>query len=121
MYSLIDKPNSYQVEVSGWNVKGIFFVEKAMLHWTETEEKSVELTSRLHEGCVVFVRLIHTTTGSANFPVAYRVLSIASVDSDGRGCVGLTQLRPNIEDQRHTINATGTASRSPEGQKVFTN
>ena len=121
MYSLTDGPNSYQVEVSGWNVRGVFFVEKAMLHWTETEEKSVELTSRLHEGCVVFVRLMHTTSGSANFPVAYRVLSIASVDSDGRGCVGLMQLRPNIEDQRRTINSTGPASRSPEGQKVFTN
>jgi hypothetical protein len=121
MHSFIDGPNSYQVEVSGWNVKGIFFVEKAMLHWTETEEKSVELTSRLDQGCVVFVRLMNTTTGSANFPVAYRVLSIASVNSDGRGCVGLMQLRPNIEDRCGTINATGRASKSTDGQKVFSN
>ncbi len=50
MHSLLDGPNSYRVEVSGWNVKGTFFVETAVLHWTDLGEKSVELMSRLHEG-----------------------------------------------------------------------
>src|SRR5271163_2100774 len=81
MHTLTDEPNSYRVEVSGWNVKGIFFVEKAMLFWTAEEEKSVELMSRLQKGCVVFVRLVQTAVGDASFPVAYRVLSIASEDS----------------------------------------
>jgi hypothetical protein len=121
MHTLTDEPNSYRVEVSGWNVKGVFFVEKAMLFWTAEEEKSVELMSRLQKGCVVFVRLVQTTVGDASFPVAYRVLSIASDDSAGRGKVSLRQLCPNMDVEQPTIDTGGRASKLIEGQKVFTN
>jgi hypothetical protein len=121
MHSLIDGPNSYRVEVSGWNAKGNFFVEKTMLHWTDAGEKSVELLSRLRESCVVFVRLIHTASGKANFPVAYRVLSIAFENSEGRGCVHLSQLQPNVDAGQDGIGATRSASKSAEGHKQLAN
>jgi hypothetical protein len=121
MQSLLDGPNSYRVEVSGWNVKGTFFVEKAVLHWTALGEKSVRLIARLHEGCVVFVRLIHATTGNINFPVAYRVLTIASDDLEGRGCVSLMQLHPHIDPSQDSTGTSSSASKSREGQKVLAN
>jgi hypothetical protein len=121
MHSLLDGPNSYRVEVSGWNVKGIFFVEQAMLHWTDVGEKSIELISRLREGCVVFVRLIHATTGNINFPVAYRVLNIACDDLEGRGCVSLRQLHPHIDAGQDAIGTSNSASKSRESQKVLAN
>ena len=122
MHSLIEGPNSYRVEVSGWNVKGVFFVESAILSWTDAGGKSVELMSRLHQSSVVFVRLIHSIAGKANFPVAYRVMSsIASGDADNRECVQLTQLHPNIAADQEAIGATSSASQSPHGQKIFAN
>ena len=121
MHSLLDGPNSYRVEVSGWNVKGAFFVETAVLHWTDLSEKSVELMSRLHEGCVVFVRLIHATTGNINFPVAYRVLNIGADDLEGRGCVSLRQLHPHIDAGPDAIGTTGSTAKSREAQKVLAN
>jgi hypothetical protein len=69
MHTLMDAPNRHRVEVSGWTVKGIFFVEKAKLHWTDAGDKSVELISRWDQGCA-FVLLLHTATGNANPPVA---------------------------------------------------
>jgi hypothetical protein len=89
MYSSLDGPNSHRVEVSGWDSRELFFAEKTMFQRTDFGEKSVCLMSRLREGCVVFVRLIHAFAENANFPVAYRVLSITSGNGDGRGCVRL--------------------------------
>lgn len=121
MSSLIDGPNNYGVEVSGWNIKGGFFVENATLRWNDEGEKSVELLSSLHESCVVFVRLIHSGAGKTNFPVAYRVLSIAREDSDGRVCVHLSQLHPHIAAEQNVIDASGSSSKTTEGPKVFAN
>jgi|SRR5580704_8088704 hypothetical protein len=121
MHSLIDGPNSYRVEVSGWNVRGVFFVEKAMLHWTDTGEKSVELISPLRESCMVFVRLIHATSAKANFPIAYRVLSIATEDSEGRGCVHLSQMSPNIDGGENGIGGISPSSKSAQRLKELSN
>jgi len=117
MHTLVDGPNSYRVEVSGWTIKGTFFVEKAMLHWTDRGEKSVELISRLHEGCVVFVRLLQTATENANFPVAYRALGIASESSDGPARVRLRLLRP----EHATIGAARSVRTSREATKLLAN
>ncbi|HXO00142.1 MAG TPA: hypothetical protein VN881_13785 [Candidatus Acidoferrales bacterium] len=121
MNSSIDGPHSYRVEVSGWTVKGLFFVEKAMLRWTDAGEKSVELLSRLHESSLVFVRLIHIASGKANFPIAYRVLGTALKDSEGRGCVRLSQLRPKVSTGPDGIGGASSASKSGEAQKQLAN
>jgi hypothetical protein len=121
MNSLIDGPNNYRVEVSGWTAKGVFFVEKAMLQWTDTGGKSVDLLSRLRESSVVFVRLIHIASGKANFPVAYRVLGTAPENPEGRGCVRLSQLHPNVDAGQDGIGGTSSASKSDEAQKQLAN
>jgi hypothetical protein len=120
MNSLIDGPNNYRVEVSGWTIKGVFFVEKAMLQWTDTGGKSVELLSRLRESSVVFVRLIHIASGKANFPVAYRVLGTAPQNSEGRGCVLLSQLHPNV-NSGHDGSGANSSAKSDEAQKQLAN
>jgi hypothetical protein len=116
MHSSLDGPNSYRVEVSGWDSRELFFVEKTMFQWTDSGERSVGLMSRLREGCVVFVRLIHAFAENANFPVAYRVLSITSGDGDGRGCVRLVQLHPHYESN-HEDRALAEAVESGDSPK----
>jgi hypothetical protein len=110
MHSSLDGPSSYRVEVSGWDSREIFFVEKTTFQWTNSGEKSVGLMSRLREGCVVFVRLIHAFAENANFPVAYRVLSITSCDGDGRGCVRLVQLHPHYESHHEDRSLVNVAA-----------
>jgi hypothetical protein len=112
----VDGSNNYRVEVSGWDSRELFFVEKATFQWTDSGEKSVGLMSRLREGCVVFVRLLHTFAEDANLPVAYRVLSITSGDGDGRGCVRLVQLHPRHENnhEERSLDQIGPSGEVPE-------
>ncbi len=89
--------NQYPVEVSGWDAAEIFFVEKTMLYWDETEGKTVLLRSSLNEGAVVFIRLSQPTTTAKNFPIAYRAKRIDLPDHRGLVRVFLVQLRPRRE------------------------
>jgi len=116
MQTSIEGPNNYRVEVSGWDARELFFVEKTLFRWTDSGEKTVGLMSRLREGCVVFVRLIHAFVENANFPVAYRVQSIAAGDGDGRGCVRLVQLHPRYESNA-TAPTLGTVAVEVEALK----
>ena len=65
-----DQPNSYRVEVSGWDASENFFVEKTMLNWGRDEKKELQLRSAIREGSVVFVRLLQPLASGNNFPVA---------------------------------------------------
>jgi hypothetical protein len=116
MQTSIEGPNNYRVEVSGWDARELFFVEKTLFRWTDSGEKTVGLMSRLREGCVVFVRLIHAFAENANFPVAYRVQSIVAGDGDGRGCVRLVQLHPRYESN-HEVPVLGKAAVDVEALK----
>jgi hypothetical protein len=116
MQTSIEGPNNYRVEVSGWDARELFFVEKTLFRWTDSGEKTVGLMSRLREGCVVFVRLIHAFAENANFPVAYRVQSIAPGEGDGRGCVRLVQLHPRYESN-HEGPVLGKAAVDVEALK----
>src|SRR5580700_1023349 len=116
MQTSIEGPNNYRVEVSGWDARELFFVEKTLFRWTDSGEKTVGLMSRLREGCVVFVRLIHAFAENANFPVAYRVQSISDGDGDGRGCVRLVQLHPRYESN-HDAPVLAKAAVSVEASK----
>lgn len=115
---MIDGPNNYRVEVSGWDARELFFVEKATLQWTDAGEKSVSLMSRLREGCVVFVRLIHAFAECAHFPVAYRVVSVSN-DADGRGCARLVQLHPHHDSNHshHEEPELASAGSNPDSPK----
>ena len=38
MHSSLDGPNSYRAEVSGWDSRELFLVEKTMFQWTDSGE-----------------------------------------------------------------------------------
>jgi hypothetical protein len=86
--------SSYRVEVSGWDARENFFVEKAMLEWTMQEKKEISLRAALRQGCVVFVRLLQPLANGNNFPVAYQAVKVSAKDQSGNTRVRLAQLRP---------------------------
>jgi hypothetical protein len=90
----MNQNTSYRVEVSGWDARENFFVEKTMLEWSHEEKKEISLRSPLHEGCVVFVRLLQPLTNGNNFPVAYQAIKVLAKDPGGSMRVRLAQLRP---------------------------
>ena len=87
--------NSYRVEVSGWDARENFFVEKTSLDWALEGRKEVSLKSPLRQGCVVFVRLIQSLTQHSSFPVAYQAVAIDRKNALGRARVSLQQLHPH--------------------------
>jgi hypothetical protein len=89
-----DLTDGYRVEVSGWDAKEAFFVEKTLLDWEGEGKKEIALRNSLKEGAVIFVRLLQTVANSHNFPIAYQATTIGERDSGGRMRVGLERLRP---------------------------
>jgi len=104
----MDTSSGYRVEVSGWDTKETFFVEKTILEWEGEGKKEIALKSRLREGCVVFVRLLQPVTTGNSFPIAYQARTIAGQDANGRARVGLERLRPKAS-YKDTLNALESA------------
>lgn len=86
--------NFCRVEVSGWDEKENFFVEKVYLEPENNERKEISLRYSMREGCLLFVRFLHPMSTGNNFPVAYQAVNILGKDGDGRTRVGLIQLHP---------------------------
>jgi hypothetical protein len=57
----------YRVEVSGWDAKENFFVEKTSLDWKEREGKTVALHVAVRVDSVLFVRLLRPLGGARIF------------------------------------------------------
>src|SRR5580658_10212454 len=87
--------NSYRVEVSGWDARENFFVEKTSLDWREHEGKTVALHATVRLDSVLFVRLLRPLGGGADFPVPHRAVRVDDHGKD-ESCkdVGLEQLQP---------------------------
>jgi hypothetical protein len=85
----------YRVEVSGWDAKENFFVEKTSLDWKEREGKTVALHVAVRLDSVLFVRLLRPLGGGADFPVPHRAVKVEEREQDAT-CkdVGLEQLQP---------------------------
>jgi hypothetical protein len=85
----------YRVEVSGWDAKENFFVEKTSLDWGEREGKTVALHAAVRLDSVLFVRLLRPLGGGADFPVPHRAVRVEERDQDA-SCkdVRLEQLQP---------------------------
>jgi hypothetical protein len=81
------------VEVSGWDAAENFFVERTALHWRGDTKKEIRLRSSLHEGAIVFLRLLHPRPGRDNFPVAYRATRVEPPNGDGKSHIQLSPLR----------------------------
>jgi hypothetical protein len=48
----------FRFEVSDWDKRQSFFVEKSELHWGEQSGKQIALSSAIPDGAVVFLRLL---------------------------------------------------------------
>jgi hypothetical protein len=92
-------PDSYRVEVSGWDAKQNFFVEKTVLNWKPEDRKAISLRSAIHVGTVVFVRLLQPASNGSNFPIAYQVLTSGAKDERGGINVSLERLRPRATNR----------------------
>lgn len=89
-----DDMKCYRVEVSGWDARENFFVEKTSLGAEREGRKEISLRSSLRQGCVVFVRLLQSVSQGSSFPVAYETVRIDAKDTLGRARVCLQELRP---------------------------
>ena len=98
MDAAMDNPTSYRVEVSGWDEKENFFVEKTTLDWSEGDGKKIELRARVAVQAVVFVRLSQQLGGSGSFPIPYRAVEIAT-KRDGYSTVLVQQMQPRLAFQ----------------------
>jgi hypothetical protein len=98
-----DLTGGNRVEVSGWDAKERFFVEKTLLDWEGEGKKEIALRNSLREGAVIFVRLLQTVVTSDNFPIPYQAITVGERDSAGRVRVGLERLRPRAP-YKETIN-----------------
>ncbi|HKW88270.1 MAG TPA: hypothetical protein VJN21_05900 [Candidatus Acidoferrales bacterium] len=93
---------SYHVEVSGWDLGENFFVERTVLNWEHDGKKEVLLRAPLHEGALVFVRLISESLGGRSIPMTFLVHRIGKNGSDHGREVELERLHPKFaETTRH--------------------
>jgi hypothetical protein len=95
METMAMQGHRYRVEVSGWDTKENFFVEKTSLDWKEREGKTVALHVAVRVDSVLFVRLLRPLGSGADFPVPHRAVKVAERDQDA-SCkdVRLEQLQP---------------------------
>lgn len=68
----------YRVEVSGWDQNRAFFVEHSHLEWSETS-KVVTLRRDLHNGALLFLRLLQPMSAERSNPVAYEAASLSAM------------------------------------------
>jgi hypothetical protein len=62
----------FRFEVSGWDKRQSFFVEKSELHWGEQSGKQIALSSAIPDGAVVFLRLLPSLCADRSESVAYQ-------------------------------------------------
>jgi hypothetical protein len=62
----------FRFEVSGWDKRQSFLVEKSELHWGEQSGKQIALSSAIPDGAVVFLRLLPSLCADRSESVAYQ-------------------------------------------------
>ena len=71
----------YPVEISGWNGKEEFFVERCELEWNEDPGKQIALKQSLNGHVVLLVRLLQTADSERSYPVAYNAERVGKTKS----------------------------------------
>lgn len=84
---------AYRVEVSGWDSRQDFFVEKTDLQWSADSGKRILLSHAVTQGSLLFLRLLDPTGSDRVHPVPYHVERIAPA-GDGQDVLIVTQARP---------------------------
>lgn len=101
-------PKNYRVEVSGWDAREQFFVEKTWLDWKEALGKTIELRAAVRLDSVLFIRLLRPLGGGAGIPVPYRAISVKN-NAGNAPCliVGLEQLQPSVTFRESVARLNG--------------
>ena len=93
---------TYQIEVSGWGLDDMFFIENSNLFWSGDEDKKLMLRHAISEGAIIFVRLIAPEPTLTSVPVAYEVHDVQPTNSDGLCEMHLSRLHPQSREQLKT-------------------
>lgn len=93
MHQPFREPQSYPVEVSGWDIAENFFVEETLLDWSSDALKDIVLRTRIRDGAVIFLRLREHGNGMKSIPVAYQAMFQNEPSSDGSAHLRLQKLR----------------------------
>lgn len=97
--------NGPRVEVSGWDAKEDFFVEKTYFKAEREGRKEITLRNSLRKGCVLFLRVLEPLSTGSNFPIAYQAVQVDGRDADGRVHVGLERLQPRASRSQADLAA----------------
>ena len=108
---------NYRIEVSGWGLNDVFFVEKTDLLWSEGGEKRLLLHHALYEGAVIFVRLMAPETSGGLVPVAYQVENVKPMNSTGLCEMRLLQVHPRSKAHTRTHFASLSAEYSSKTEE----
>jgi hypothetical protein len=95
----------YPIEISGWNVNGEFFVERAELRWNDLGEKRISLRETVRDGAVVFARLMSRNADSPAVPIAYQAELVPDQRSRGTIEMKLVPCQPRSSELEHTHSA----------------
>jgi hypothetical protein len=79
----------YAIEISGWDCKEQFFVERCELQWNEESSKQVGLKRAVNDNAILLVRLLQGDDTDRSQPVAYEA------EGMGRTKTGMYQFRLN--------------------------
>jgi len=69
------RSSNYAAEISGWDANGTFFVENASVE-QDAGDSVVCLSHRLHEGTLIFARLISSSGLTESFPTLHRAQTV---------------------------------------------
>jgi hypothetical protein len=92
-----------QVEVSGWDENGVFFVERSELGWDEYAGKQVTLSRMLSDGSIIFVRPIQPTATHRTNPIPYEA-EFVGCSPEGNHQFRLKGVQPRHNRESYTVN-----------------
>lgn len=92
----------YPVEISGWDGKEEFFVERCELEWNEQSGKQIALKRTLNDHAVLLVRLLQTADSDRSHAVVYGAERVGKTKS------GLHQFRLRMMIPHHNEEESST-------------
>jgi hypothetical protein len=105
-----NKADCYRVEVSGWDERENFFVEKTTLDWGSGGRKEIFLKTLVRMGSILFVRLLQPLASENNFPITYQTMNVAENDKDGQMRISVEQLRPRTTRGEKEVARAGSTT-----------
>jgi hypothetical protein len=91
------------VEVSGWDEEEVFFVEKTRVAWDEFAGKHISLRRMLHEGAIVFLRMLPVIAQKQALPMVCKVEFIGC-DPKGMHQFRLSSVQPSYSQEMIRVN-----------------